>query len=397
MADAGIAISNKPQKETYTMKTITALINALFVMVASLPLQGMTPTSPMEGFRMTDVFVSGEGDYNTYRIPVLVESKAGTLLAFCEGRRDSARDTGNIDMLLRRSLDGGRTWGPIQFLHGEEGRVAMHNPVGMVERKSGDIHLVFVREAKEVFHMRSTDDGVTFSEPVNITSVIREMYDRIDYKWSMVHTGPVQGLQTRDGRLVVPLKTMVSRSVAMDQFNGVGRIAGVIFSDDNGRTWQAGGTVPSEIGDLSEGTVVERRDGMLILNIRWHDGGFRAVSMSPDGGLTWSPARADPALPDQGCQGSMLSCSLVRNDMRFLFSNLPGAFRGFSKRDGLTVRLSYDEGQTWAGQWEVAPGYFTGYSDLTVTSEGKVLILFEMGEKIYSDKIALAWLDGIIE
>lgn len=348
-------------------------------------------------FETTDVFVGGEEGYHTYRIPVLLVTNNDTLLAFCEARRHSWRDTGDIDLLLRRSFDGGKTWGPIQFIHGEEGVIAMHNPVAMVDRETGDIHLVFIRQAKEVFHMRSTDDGETFSEPVNITETVRAMYDAIGFNWSMVHTGPVQGLQMTNGRLVVPIKTMVSPSVGMERYQGISRIAGVIFSDDNGNTWQAGGTVPTDVGDLSEGTVIERRNGSLLLNMRWHDGGFRVVSTSHDGGLTWSRPRADAALPDQGCQASMIPYSANRRDQRFLFSNLPTPFRGFSWRTGLRVRLSMDEAQTWAGEWEVAPGYYTGYSDLAVNSEGRVMILFERGKAHYQETLTLAWLDGIIE
>lgn len=336
--------------------------------------------------RRLDVFVGGTEGYHTFRIPAMVVSRAGTVLAFCEGRKDSARDRGSIDLLVKRSRDGGATWGPIQVVRSEPGRVTIGNPVPVSDEETGAIHLVYCRQEKEVWYVRSTDDGATFTEPVNLTPVVAAMYAKIGFKWGSVHTGPGHGLQTRAGRLVIPLKTAGAAQ------EGVKRRVGVIWSDDHGDTWLGGGVVASSLGELSESTVIERGDGALLLNMRWHDGAHRAVSLSRDGGKTWTPPRPDPGLPDQVCQGSMLRLSTVPWDRRVLVSNLNDPFKGISKRSGLAVHVSGDDGDTWGPAFAVEPG-FSGYSDLAVTRDGRALLLFETGAKIYSEKLTLAWLE----
>ncbi len=343
-----------------------------------------------------DLFIGGRGAYHTYRIPAMVVTTKGTILAFCEGRRNSSSDSGAIDILLRRSTDDGRTWGPILRVHGiDEGKVTIGNPVPIVDRQTGDVHLLLCEDGKKLFYMKSADDGLSFTVPREITEVVNEQCQRIGFKWVHMLTGPGHGLQMRSGRLIVPLKP------AGPPQDGVKRRTGVIYSDDHGQTWKPGGIVPHTIGELSESTVIERTDGKLMINMRWHDGYFRATSLSADGGLTWSAPKIEESLPDPVNQGSLLACSEVfgPEDRRVLFSNLdqgkiiPEKGRTvFSSRARLTVRLSHDDGDTWNESCLITPG-FSGYSDLAMTRDGKVLLLYENGKEIYSEKLTFVCFD----
>ncbi|MDR0352613.1 MAG: exo-alpha-sialidase [Opitutaceae bacterium] len=343
-----------------------------------------------------DLFIGGRGAYHTYRIPAMAVTARGTILAFCEGRRDSASDNGAIDTLLRRSTDGGRTWGPVLRVHGvDEGRITIGNPVPIVDRQTGEVHLLLCEDGKKLFYIKSADDGLSFTAPREITDVVNEQCRRIGFKWVHMLTGPGHGLQMRSGRLVVPLKPAGAPQ------DGVKRRTGVIYSDDHGRTWKPGGIVPHTIGELSESTVIERTDGKLMLNMRWHDGYFRATSLSGDGGLTWSEPKIEESLPDPVNQGSLLACSEVfgPEDRRVVFSNLdqgkitPEKGRTvIGSRARLTVRLSHDDGDTWDESCLIAPG-FSGYSDLAMTRDGKVLLLYENGREIYSEKLTFACFD----
>jgi sialate O-acetylesterase len=368
---------------------------ALVVLLAgviSIPARG----APAPAFWGQDLFIGGRGAYNTYRIPAMVVTTKGSILAFCEGRRNSASDNGAIDVLLRRSTDGGRTWGRILRVHGiDEGKVTVGNPVPIVDRQTGDIHLLLCQDGRNLLYMKSADDGLSFTAPREITKVVDEQCERIGFKRTYMLTGPGHGLQTRSGRLVVPLKP------AGKPQDGVSRRTGVIYSDDHGQTWKPGGIVPHTIGELSESTVIERSDGKLMINMRWHDGYFRATSLSGDGGLTWGEPKIEKSLPDPVNQGSLLACSEVfgPEDRRVLFSNLdqgkvvPEKGRtAFSSRARLTVRLSHDDGDTWDESCLITPG-FSGYSDLAMTRDGKVLLLYENGKEILSEKLTLVCFD----
>ncbi|WP_334319753.1 exo-alpha-sialidase [Termitidicoccus mucosus] len=374
---------------------VLLLASAFAGMFSVVPARGGEPAGA-PAFWGQDLFIGGRGAYHTYRIPAMVVTTKGSILAFCEGRRNSSSDNGAIDILLRRSTDGGRTWGPILRVHGiDEGRITIGNPVPIADRQTGDVHLLLCEDGKKLFYMKSTDDGLSFTAPREITDVVDAQCKRIGFKWVHMLTGPGHGLQMRSGRLVVPLKP------AGPPQDGVKRRTGVIYSDDHGQTWKPGGIVPHTIGELSESTVIERSDGKLMINMRWHDGYFRATSLSSDGGLTWSEPKIEESLPDPVNQGSLLACSEVfgQEDRRVVFSNLdqgkitPEKGRTvFSSRARLTVRLSHDDGDTWDESCLITPG-FSGYSDLAMTRDGKVLLLYENGKEIYSEKLTLVCFD----
>jgi sialidase-1 len=215
----------------------------------------------------TDVFTSGASGYHTYRIPSLLVTPKGALLAICEGRKAGASDAGDIDLVERRGTDGGRTWGEQEVLYEEGGdrRVAIGNPCPVVDRSTGTIWLTFCRDNTDVFVTESTDDGRTWAKPRVITDTVKKP------AWGWYATGPGVGIQLRGGphpgRPLVPCdhgEVIDGRRVTSSH---------VIYSDDHGRSWKLGGTVDRHTDECQ---VVELSGGELLINMRnyWgRDGG----------------------------------------------------------------------------------------------------------------------------
>ena len=323
-----------------------------------------------------DVFVGGQDGYACYRIPSLIATPKGTLLAFCEGRKFNDMDESPTDMVLKRSLDGGKTWLPMQIVVKAVPESAMDScPV--IDRSTGSVILVYDlwpeyikdtwpkdykrkpglgRDSVTAWVTVSRDEGATWSEPLDITAMAKKA------TWSNFIHGPGVGIQMRSGRIVIPC------CYQMGEWRNF-----VIYSDDCGKTWHLS---DNEIGPgVDESQVVELSDGSLVLNMRSSRGkGCRAVSTSKDGGKTWSPLADCPALPEPVCQGSILRYTWAdsQGKSRILFAN-PGGAR---ERANGTVRLSYDEGATWPVAKTIQPGYF-GYCCLTVLPDWSICCLFE--------------------
>lgn len=356
---------------------------ALLVLIGFLEFSNPTWADPLV---KSDVFVGGESGYHTYRIPALVVSNAGTALAFCEGRKDSASDQGNIDLVLKRSHDGGTTWEGLQLIHEEGGDapITIGNPVPIVVHDDDTIHLLFTRNNKRLFYTQSQDDGQTWRAPRELTDILAE----VPFSWLRIGTGPVHGIQLRNTQLAVPIWYCDEEPHAKEKRYR----AGVLLGDATGTTWQAGGLVPENIPKLNECTVLERKDGSLLLNMRGYRAGYRSVAHSNDGGATWSDAALMPSLPDTTCQGSLLRLQ----DGRVLFSNVPG-----NSREKLSLTLSQDDGQTWGSSQVLEPSP-SAYADLAQRVDGTVLCLYERGEQRYNERISVAriplsWLQQVTE
>jgi sialidase-1 len=338
-------------------------------------------TLGQSGATQAPVFVAGEGGYHTYRIPALLVTPRGTVFAFCEGRKTGSSDTGDIDLVLKRSSDHGSTWQPLQVVWDDEANTC-GNPCPVVDRDTGTIWLLLTHNLgrdkqaqivdgsakgkRTVWVSKSSDDGATWTKPVEITSAV----SRPDWTWYA--TGPGIGIQTRSGRLVIPCDHYVAGSKA--------RGAHVIYSDDHGATWQRGGAVAP---DCNECQVVELSDGRLMLNIRSYKlPKCRLVALSKDGGLTWSEPAPDEALVDPVCQASILRLPGAKNGIAF--SNAAS-----TKREKMTVRLSYDDGRTWPVAKELHAGP-AGYSCLAALGDGRVACLYEAGQSRYYETIVLA-------
>lgn len=356
------------------------------------PLAARTATalgmSPAPFFEQQDLFVAGQGGYHTYRIPSVVVTKRGSLLAFCEGRKGGASDSGRIDMFIRRSRDGGRTWSPQKVVWADGGNTC-GNPCPVVDRRTGAIHLLVThnlggdrepqiidgtsRGTRTVWVMKSTDDGATWTKPAEISSTTKLK------NWTWYATGPGAGIQLRGGRLVVPCDHIEAETKKY--------YSHVIYSDDNGRTWRLGGRTPTD--QVNECEAVELADGRLLLNMRNYDRErkSRAISVSGDAGLTWSAVTHDEALIEPICQASIRRYSHVKTDKRnrILFSNPASR----DKRERLTVRLSYDECKTWPVAKTINAGA-SAYSCLAVLPDKTIMCLYERGEKSPYERITLA-------
>ena len=349
-----------------------------------------------------DVFVSGKGGYHTYRIPSTLVTSKGTILAFCEGRKKSRSDTGDIDLVLRRSMDGGRTWGPMQVVW-NDGANTCGNPCPVLDRDTGTIWLLltwnsgsakesqikpgFGRDSRRVFVSHSKDDGKSWAKPVEITRETKKK------EWTWYATGPGAGIQMQKGmhagRLLIPCDHRV-------QVDGDRSFKShVIYSDDHGKTWKLGGIAPKPM--VNECEVVELADGRLLLNMRNYDKSIRArqVCFSKDGGLTWENQRHDKQLIEPICQASIRRLRWPTRDHPgvILFSN-PGSTK---KRDRLTIRASYDDGNTWKHSRVLYSGG-SAYSCLVILKNQGIGNLYEKDgyKRIVFARFGLDWIQSSI-
>ncbi len=338
------------------------------------------------------LFTGGEGGYDTYRIPSLIVSPAGTLLAFCEGRKASSSDTGDIDLLLKRSEDNGATWGP-QHVVWDDGPNTCGNPCPVVDETTGTIWLLLTHNlgqdresqivngesagSRTVWITHSTDDGRSWAPPTEITATAKKP------DWTWYATGPGVGIQLRlgphKGRLVIPCDHIVAGTKTYHSH--------IIFSDNHGANWQIGGITADTVNECQ---VIERKNGDLLLNMRrWHTNTRpgRAIATSSDAGMTWSELSNDPILIEPRCQASLIRYAPSDADglPLVLFSNPADS----DDRYKMVVRLSTDDGNTWPAWKCLFPGP-VAYSCLAVLGDGVIACLYERGAKHRYDEIAFA-------
>lgn len=333
-----------------------------------------------------DVFEAGKGGYALYRIPGIVTTAKGTVLAYCEARKHASSDWGTIDLMMRRSTDGGKTWSPQALLPqppgpfprnpaaakqklSKEGEVTFNNPV-MIAEKAGPIHLLFCVEYGRCFHCRSDDDGQTFGKPVEITEAIVPL--KKNYPWIVVATGPGHGIELKNGRLLVPIWLSTGEGGHAHRPSAVS----TLYSDDSGKTWKVGDIVTKhpELTNPSETVAVELADGSVMFNIRSEaKERRRAVVVSKDGATGWSKPRFDDALIDPVCMASILRLGPPEKK-QILFANPNDA----KQRKNLTLRLSEDDGKTWPANAIIDSGT-SGYCDLALGADGTILCIYERG------------------
>ncbi|MEU0332841.1 sialidase family protein [Streptomyces sp. NPDC006193] len=339
---------------------------------------------------MTDTtvpFRAGQEGYAAFRIPAVVATHRGTLLAFCEGRADSAADHGHIDVVLKRSADGGRTWGPLQVAASNGGGLA-GNPAPVV-LDTGRVLLVHIRAAasateaaivrgqvtdadgRRVWVRHSDDDGVTWSAPEEITAQVK----RPGWRWYA--TTPGHALQLSAGRVLVPANHTLPPTGADTGAEAKYNSGHCLLSDDRGATWYLGYLDENTDGyvNVNETTAAELPDGRVYLNTR-NDSpspGNRADAHSADGGRTLvKPFRPQAGLTAPVCEGSVLQ---LRDPDLLLFSG-PG---DPAARALMTVRASADGGTTWRTAFTV-DGLPAAYSDLVRVDRRTVGLLYETGD-----------------
>ena len=337
-----------------------------------------------------DVFVSGEDGVCEYRIPALVVTNEGTLVAVCDARVDRRGDApNNIDLVMKRSFDNGKTWSPLQVIRRYPGDEAACDPCALVDRDTGAIWIFYdyaipdadlPERRKLVLHVISSrDDGETWSEPVDLIAALQPPVGM------RLLAGPGMGIQMHSGRLVAPIYCR--------HITGEPSICHVVYSDDHGETWQIGAGVGTQV---NEAQVVELSDGSLMINMRRADERLcRSVATSNDGGESWSEPRHDETLIDPHCQASFVRLTDSRDAgslSRLLFANCASA----EARVNGTVRLSYDEGLTWPVAKTIYDGEFA-YCCLTVLPDDTIGLLYEGDDyaKLTLARFTLDWLtDG---
>jgi sialidase-1 len=343
----------------------------------------------------TDVFVGGTDGVHTYRIPSLVTAPDGSLLALCEARKVSTGDATPTDMVAKRSMDGGRTWLPMQRVLAGVDAEAIMNPCPVVDGPVVRLVCINAHKTDRGRHrqvlMCSHDSGRNWSPPVDLTDAIRDGDDTFV-------PGPGVSIATRSGRLVVPGYT---NAYAADRTRTASHSRAMV-SDDHGATWRLGRHVDYAMSNESQ--VVELHDGALLLNFRIQksDGdhpGCRGSAVSRDGGATWAPSVLVPALNEAPCQAGFIRWPAGDRESRdrLVFSNpdaRPGPDGGARTR--MTVRISGDGGRTWP----VARLVYAGpsvYSCPTVLPDGDIGLLYECGltsryERIRFARLPQGWL-----
>ncbi|MHA1490852.1 MAG: sialidase family protein [Promethearchaeota archaeon] len=308
----------------------------------------------------------GEPPIKGYRIPSLLWLPRDVLLAFAEARHEPWDDGGNIDIVLRRSLDGGDTWEPLQIV-AEYGNHTAGNPCPVYDEDTRTVFLIYNRDNKEVWVTKSHNKGVSWSTPQKIKG--------LGLTGSFHGCGPGVGIQKKKvgyiGRLIIPA------------YGGGQGGCHIIYSDDHGSTWHVGGST----GCGGEPQVVEDFLGGLYMNMRGSPN--RIIARSGDGGITWSECYSDPALPDVPCQASVYRLtSIPTNDKnRILYSGPNYRVRGY-----YTIRMSYDEGITWPVAKEIYAGS-SAYGQMVVLSDHTIVLLFECGEVDYREGIQFVKFD----
>lgn len=335
------------------------------------------------------------------RIPALVVTSKGSLLAFCEARVGTAGDWADMDLLMRRSTDKGKTWSTPQVVSKRMAEQPNGNPTPIVDA-DGTVHLVFQRDYASAWYTRSTDDGLSWSEPVNITYA----FDRFkpEYDWKVLAPGPGHGIQLRNGRLLVPVWMSASEKLLPHRSHSPTCIA-TIYSDNGGKTWQRGNIVANSTAAMknpNENMAVQLSDGRVMLNIRFgSDQHRRGISFSPDGATAWTPPVFDEALFDPVCMASIIRVPRKgkQNKGYLVFANPDSRDLPKYPRKNLSVKLSTDDGQTWQVNKVLDPG-FAGYSDLALGPDGTLYCLYESNNTSgfnYSQVIksfSLSWLLG---
>ena len=346
-----------------------------------------------------DLFVVGDDPaYARYHIPGITVTAKGTVLAWCEAR-NAESDWADIEILLRRSTDGGKSWGPVQNIASIEGEkrknpaaerlgvnpewVTLNNPV-LIPDRDGTVHMLFCLEYERCFYQRSEDDGTSWSDPVEITDAFEAF--RQDYDWKVLATGPNHSIQLRSGRLLVPVWLSTGSGGNAHRPS----VTATIYSDDGGDSWQASEiAIPctEKFVNPNETVAVELADGTVMLNARNESSaGRRIVVTSPDGASDWSEPHFQEDLVDPVCMAGLVRYSRDGNNV-LLFSN-PDTPTG---RRNVTLRMSRDEGQTWPISRSIEPGY-SAYSDLAVTRDGTILCFYGRSKEIHfaGDRLTLA-------
>lgn len=361
---------------------------------------------------------AGQDSSDTYRIPGIITTNEGTLIAVYDVRYNNSKDLQeDIDVGMSRSTDGGETWEPMQIIMdmgewgGRPGRLnGIGDPSVLYDHITGTIWVAALwmsgsspdqmlwwasqpgmspEETGQFILVNSTDDGLSWSEPINITSQIK------DPAWQLLLQGPGAGITMKDGTLVFPAQFKADIGEKALDGGQYTCHSTIVYSTDSGETWQIGNGAKS---NTTEAQVVQLVDGSLMLNMRDDlnrsekgEKNGRAVSVTTDLGQTWTThPSSNSALPEPNCMASIIAADVLLNGQKqqVLFFSNPN---NKTSRTNMTIKASFDDGNTWpeANQAELfAPSGF-GYSCLTMVDENTIGIVYEGVKELYFQKVAI--------
>lgn len=334
--------------------------------------------------RSTEVFKAGDDGYSSYRIPAIIKAADNSLIAFAEARKDGLGDAGNIDLVMKKSTDGGLTWSSMKVVWDDKDNTC-GNPAPVV-LKNGDIVMLacwnlgkdkerdiernLSEDTRRVYVTRSSDNGESWTEPKEITSQVKQS------EWGWYATGPCHAIIKKKG----PHKGRIIVSSNHSEIGAEGKPISrsqILYSDNDGRDWRIG-AISQPHGN--ESTVAELKDGSLLLNMRtyWRTDSLRIMAISADGGETWKHNGPAYSLIEPICQGSILSMNGKNGKpgKTIIFSNPKHS----SRRQNLTLTISEDSGQTWTRTVSICEGP-SAYSDIVQIDAHTVGVLYENGDK----------------
>jgi sialidase-1 len=345
-------------------------------------------------FEKKTLFEKKTHGFHHFRIPSLLITKKGTILVACEARRWRS-DWATQAIMMKRSEDLGKTWSemaPLVYLKWpiigrfkwarNKIKTRCNNPLFIMDSDGITIHFLYILNYSKAFHRTSQDEGKNWSEPVDITEPFENF--RRFYNWNVIAIGPGKGIELTkgqfQGRLVAPIWLAFGSGKSH-----VPNVAGVIYSDDHGKTWQPGDLVPmpENVYNLNESNAVELKDERVVLNIRNESHKktgrrFRIISFSNDGAHEWSSPQFDAALYEGVCMSSLIRGPKFEykgeNYETLLFSHPISAIPG--KRENLTIRISIDEHKNWIFARKIENGP-SAYSDLAVAPDDSIYCLYE--------------------
>lgn len=348
----------------------------------------------------TAVFVSGNEGHKSYRIPAIVDLPNGQLLAFAEGRVHGAGDFGDVNIVLKRSSDKGKTWSAIQTVVDYDVLQA-GNPAPVVDLtdpaypqgrvflfyNTGNNHENEVRKGnglREVWYRTSTDGGATWSDPVNITTQTHKPLNtqanaayNFTEAWRSYANTPGHAMQFQSGQYKGRIYVAANHSVGDPKRDATDYVAHGFYTDDHGKTFHIGDNL--NVPGSNESIAAEISGGRLMFNSRNQKGDVRAriVAISSNGGQSWDSTYFDRNLPDPVCQGSILTLGTKKGKSILAFCNAADE----TKRNNLTLRISYDDGKTWTKNFVIynnpEKNDAAAYSDIVKTGKNSVGILFE--------------------
>jgi len=331
----------------------------------------------------TTVWSEKENNIFSHFVYGLTVTSKGSILAFAEARIDKGADDGAHHIVMKRSTDQGRTFSVSKVLVESKNGESWTNPTVVQDSQTKRIFLFYALNHEnvrtQVFYKSSMDDGLSWSSQTEITTLFSENNQR----WTFHLPGPGHGIQIKNKRMILPIWHRRSISNPPGQRNyGVT----CVYSDDNGITWQTGGSTP--VGEFNESQIVAQKNGHILLigrTITGKSGSFQAKVWSTDQGETWSQEfQYDTALTGRVCDIGLTNLPWLSKTLLVSQPADP------EKRSKLTIRLSKDDGATWPVSKLLEEGSST-YSDLAVLPDKSIICLYGNGDSGHMpEKVSLA-------